>query len=262
MIRMLRIMLPAIVLLAGCVSNSSPRFANDQVSMKRASQDNVALGIQYMRQGNRDVAMQMIQKAIQQDPDNANAYSAEAFLYSVTGDPDRADDAYRTALRKAPDDPEIQNNYAVFLCQNKRPKDAVKYFVKAAMNPHYSTPDAAFANAGVCANYIPDQAAAEQYFRKSLDYNPNFPVALYQLAQMDYQQKKYLQARAFIERLTGLASQPNSGMRLTPDLLLLAVRTERALGNQQGAADYAKQLIQLFPESDQVQQLGQADPHG
>ena len=263
MIRTLRIALLLTLALAGCVTSSNnPQFNNDQVSMEKASQDNVALGMQYMQQGNRDVAMQKIQKAIQQNPDNADAYMAEAILYSTIGDPSRADDAYKIALRKAPDNPELQNNYAVFLCQNKRPREAVDYFLRAAANPMYSTPDAAYANAGVCAGYIPDPAASEKYFRKSLDINPYFPEALYQLAVLDYQQKKYLPARAFIERLTGLASQRNGGFKLTPDLLLLAVRNERALGNQQGAADYAKQLMKLFPGSDQAQQLGQADPHG
>ena len=263
MIRMSRIVLPLALLLGGCVtSTNNSQFSNDQVSMEKASQDNVALGMQYMQQGNRDVAMQKIQKAIQQDPDNPNAYMAEAILYSTIGDPDRADAAYKIALRKAPDSPEVQNNYAVFLCQNKHPKEAVEYFLKAAVNPTYSTPDAAYANAGVCAGYIPDPVAAEKYFRKSLDINPYFPVALYQLALLDYQQKKYLSARAFIERLTGLATQSNGGFKLTPDLLLLAVRNERALNNPQGAADYAKQLMRLFPGSDQAQQLGQVDPHG
>ena len=263
MIRTLRIALPLALLLGGCVtSTDKPQFSSDQVSMEKASQDNVALGMQYLQQGNRDVAMQKIQKAIQQNPDNPNAYMAEAILYSAIGDPGRADDAYKIAMRKAPDNPELQNNYAVFLCQNKHPKESVGYFLKAATNPLYSTPDAAYANAGVCAGYIPDSAAAETYFRKSLDINPYFPVALYQLALLDYQQKKYLPARAFIERLTSLAAQPNGGFKLTPDLLLLAVRNERALNNPQGAADYAKQLMKLFPSSDQAQKLGQADPHG
>src|SRR5689334_22088434 len=98
-------------LLAGCVGGSTTQFQGDQVSLKQASQDNVALGLQYLQQGNRDVAMQKIQKAIQQDPDNANAYAAEALIYSAINDPDRAEDAYRTAMRKAPSDSKLLNNY-------------------------------------------------------------------------------------------------------------------------------------------------------
>lgn len=245
----------AVILVAGCVTNSTPQFAGEQVSMQRASQANVALGIKYMQAGDRDTAMQMIQKAIEQDPDNADAYAAEALLYSTTGDPERAEDAYQKALHKGPGDPEIENNYAVFLCQRGKPKDAVQYFLKSAANPRYATPDAAYSNAGVCALRIPDEKDAEQYFRKSLQVNPSFPDALYQMAELTYKQQKYLEARAFIERYNQVA-QPR------PEVLLLGVRTERALGDQQGAADYAKQLLKLFPTSPEVQQLTQAGPHG
>ena len=255
MIRRLYLLPLFLVLLAGCVSTSNSQFPSEQVSLKRASEDNVALGLQYMQQGNRDVAMQKIQKAIQQDPDNANAYVAEALLYNAIGDTDRADDAYHVAMRKASNDPQILNNYAVFLCQHGKAKQSLPYFLKAATNPLYSTPDAAYTNAGVCATYVPDAESAEQYFRKALEINQNFPEALFQMAQLTYNQKKYLETRAFIQRYTQVAKP-------RPEVLLLGVRTERALGNPQGAADYAKQLIKLFPTSPQVQQLDQADPHG
>lgn len=230
-------------------------FPSDKVSMHQASEDNVALGIKFLQQGDRDVAMQKIQKAIQQDPDNADAYMGEALVYSARGDAERADDAYHTALRKAPDDPDIQNNYAVFLCQNKRPAESERYFIEAAANPRYPTPDAAYANAGMCASLVPDPAAAEKYFRKALAINPELPEPLYQMAELSYTQKKYLDARAFIERFNAVTPQQR------PDALLLASRIERALGDAQGAADYASQLVKLFPGSPQAQQVMHGGGH-
>jgi type IV pilus assembly protein PilF len=250
------LVLAAGMLTTGCVTTSTVPFPSDKVSMQQASQDNVALAIKYLQQGNRDVAMQKVQKAIQLDSNNADAYMAEALVYSADSDTDRADDAYHVAIRKAPDDPEIQNDYAVFLCQHGKAKESEKYFLEAAQNPHYSTPDAAYANAGVCATYVPDMAAAEQYFRRAININPNFPEPLYQLALLNYKQKKYLPARAFIERFNNVTPQQR------PEALFLAVQIERALGDQQGAADYAKQLIKQFPNSPQVQQLGQGGVHG
>lgn len=242
--------------LAACVTSSNAPFGGGKVDMKQASQDNVNLGIAYLKQGNRDAAMQKIQKAIDQDPDNADAYTAEALIYNADDEPDKAKDAYKIALRKAPDDPEIQNNYAVFLCQHGKPKDSLDYFIKAANNPHYSTPDGAYTNAGLCALHIPDQVLAEQYFRKALALNQNQAEPMAQLAQLAYSQKKYLTARAFIERFGEL--MPKS----RPDVLLLGVNNERALGNQRGATDYAKQLLKLYPTSPQAQQLDQTVPHG
>lgn len=238
----------AAVLLTGCVS-SGPQFPGDKVSMTQASQYNTQLGIAYLQQGNRDLAMQKLQKAIKQNPDNADAYVGLGLLYDSIGDTDKADDAYEKALDKAPDDPKVQNNYAVFLCQHGKQQKSLKYFLQAAQNPLYSTPDAAYTNAGVCALQIPDRKIAEQYFRKALDVNPIFPDALYQMARLSYRQKKYMQARAFIERFSSAASHPR------PEVLWLGVETERALGDTQNAAMYAGKLKKLFPNSPQAQQL-------
>jgi type IV pilus assembly protein PilF len=244
------------LLLGGCVTSSTSPFQSDKTSIKQAAQDNVALAIQYLKSGNRNAAMQKVQKAIEQDPDNANAYTAEALIYGANGDTDNAKSAYHTAMRKAPDDPEIENDYAVFLCQNGDAKGSIDYFTKAAANPRYSTPDGAYSNAGMCALRIPDPAAADQYFRKALARNPTMLEPLAQLAEISYSQKNYLSTRAFIERFDSLA--PNS----RPDVLLLGVDNERALGNQQGAGDYAKRLLKLYPTSVQAQQLQQGVPRG
>jgi type IV pilus assembly protein PilF len=240
----------AFFMLAGCVSSST--IPGSKVSLKQASQYNVELGVAYMRQGQRDLAMQKLQLALQQDSDNANAYSALGLLYNSTGDIERADENYRKALNEAPHDPQIQNNYAVFLCQQGKPKVSVKYFIEAAQNPLYPTPEAAYTNAGVCANLIPDKSAALLYFRKALAINPNFPDALYQMARMSFESKHYLQARAFIERFSAVSHQPR------PEVLLLGVRTEKALGNDRQAAEYAKKLRTLFPNSSETQQLDQS----
>ena len=257
MIRVLRLASLCLCLfLAACVTSQTPEFPGDKVSMKRASDDNVALAMQYLQIGNRNAAMEKVQKAIDQNPDNANAYTAEALIYTSDGEPDKARDAYKTAMHKAPDDPEIKNDYATFLCQHGKPKDAIDYFGQAANDPRYSTPDRAYSNAGLCALLIPDATLAEQYFRKALTLNPNLPEPMAQLAQIAYNQKKYLTARAFIERFGELV--PNS----RPDVLLLGVNNERALGNQQGAADYAKQLLKFYPASQQAQQLDQTVPRG
>jgi type IV pilus assembly protein PilF len=255
MIRRLLLLPLMACLLSACVTSNSSPFQSDSASIKQAAQDNVALAIQYLKAGNRDAAMQKVQKAIEQDPDSAKAYTAEALIYNADQEPDKAKAAYRTAMRKAPDDPEIENDYAVFLCQHGSAKESIDYFLGAANNPHYSTPGGAYTNAGLCALQIPDAAGAEQYFRKALAMNQNMAEPMAQLAQINYARKNYLSARAFIERFDSLV--PNS----RPDVLLLGVNNERALGNQQGATDYAKRLMQLYPTSAQAAQL-QGAPHG
>lgn len=242
--------------LCACVTSTDSGFPGSKMDASQASQANVNLAIEYLKHGDRNTAMQKVQKAIDLDSDNANAYVAEALIYNADGETDKAKSAYKTAMRKSPDDPEIENNYAVFLCQHGSLKESLDYFNKAANDPHYSTPDSAYTNAGQCALHIPDPTLADQYFRKALQLNPNLPEPMAQLAQMAYAQKKYLTARAFIERFDELVP------RSRPDMLLLGVNNERALGNQQGAAEYAKQLLRNYPASEEAQQLDQTVPHG
>jgi type IV pilus assembly protein PilF len=111
---------------------------------------NTQLGINYMHQGELAVSKDKLDRAVKQDPDYAPAHSARAMLYDRLGNPEVADDEFRTALRLAPHDPDMINNYAVYLCQNGRTDEGVKRFKEAAGNALYRTPEAAYTNAGVC----------------------------------------------------------------------------------------------------------------
>src|SRR5256884_9672028 len=71
-------------------------------------------------------------------------------LFERMHNPDKADAEFRTSLRLAPHDPQVVNNYAVYLCQNGRTEEAVRRFEEAAHNALYRTPEAAYTNAGVC----------------------------------------------------------------------------------------------------------------
>ena len=62
-----------------------------------------------------------------------------------------------------------------------------------------------------------------------------------------------LEARNVIEKFLKQANP-------TPDLLLLAWRASRTLGDERSAADYAKALRADFPSSDQVRSLSARRP--
>ena len=156
-----------------------------------------------------------------------------------------ADAAFRNAIRIAPNDGDVQNSYAVYLCGQDKFRQAEDYFRKAARNPLYSTPATALVNAGVCMRSKPDMSAAEQYFRSALEVRQNYPDALLQLAVMKYEQDNALGARAFVERLLS-SSKPS------PDALLLAWRIEQKLGDERAAADYADELQSRYPDSRQA----------
>ena len=105
-------------------------------------------------------------------------------LFDAPGQPEEADAEFRTALRLAPNDPNVINNYAVYLCQNGRTDEGVKQFEEAATNALYRTPEAAYTNAGVCLRAAKRDEEARAAVREgAADAKPNFADAVLQLAE-------------------------------------------------------------------------------
>ncbi len=239
--------LSVLLTLAGCIAttdNPKPNKASDD----DAALYNTQLGVQYMRQGKLERAMEKFQRALEQDPNRADTNQAIAVLYERIGEVDKADEHYRRALRLEKDSPEILNAYGAFLCNQGRRKEGQVYFERAALTPLYSTPAAAFTNAGVCARADSRPEEAEEYFRRALAVDPRFVEALLQMASLTYEQGYYLQTRAFVERFLQTTSA-------TPDVLWMGFLSEREMGNGEAATRYANQLKNEFPQSVQTRRL-------
>ena len=74
------------------------------------------------------------------------------------------------------------------------------------------------------------------------------PQALYQLADIAYSRKAYEDAKAYLVRLEQVA-------RPTAEMLWLALRVERKLGDHNAEAAFALQLRRQFPDSKEARAL-------
>jgi type IV pilus assembly protein PilF len=93
---------------------------------------------------------------------------------------------------------------------------------------------------------------AEKHFRQALAMSPRFAEALFQMADLEYEQKNYLSARAFLERYMEAG-------RTTPESLWLGVRIERGLGNTAVAYHYAQRLKSEYPNANQTKELVESE---
>jgi len=242
----------AAVMLVACATRSSkPLHMADQ---REAAADNVQLGINYMNQGDLNLAKTKLDRALEEDPNNANVHSARAMLFERMNQLGKADEEFRAALKLAPHDPDVINNYAVYLCQNGRTDEGVKRFLEAAHNPLYRTPQAAYTNAGVCLRAAKRDDEARVNFNAALQLRPNFAEAAYQLAHLDFDHGQLVAART---RIDGYISTYDA----TPDLLLLGVQVARAQGDTVAAQGFARRLQLDYPGSDQVRALAELDKH-
>ncbi|GAB4180834.1 MAG: PilW family type IVa pilus biogenesis/stability lipoprotein TapF [Wenzhouxiangellaceae bacterium] len=247
-LRLILIISFAIALIA--CGGATPRDEDVGVSRgtNHGAQVNTQLGAAYLRRGQYEEALGKLNKALDYDPNYATAHTTLAILYEQIGEIDLAENHHRRATRLDPNNANAQNNFGAFLCKIGKYREAEKHFLAAAGNPFYQTPEEALANAGKCMLKIPDDDRAEQFFREALSRRPNFPDALYALAELNLRNQEHLRARAFLQRYEAL--QPE-----TPETLLLGYRIERALGSEMDAELYAEKLKRQFPNTPQAAEL-------
>ncbi|MEJ2515697.1 MAG: type IV pilus biogenesis/stability protein PilW [Gammaproteobacteria bacterium] len=240
-----RTVLAACLMAAGCVSTSSDE---SKVSDHDAARYNTQLGVSYLRRGDLEAARDKLEKAVDQDPDFASAHAALGILYERTRQLDDAGEHFATAVRLSPDDANLMNAYGGFLCRSGDRQKGLEFIERAADNAYYRTPEAALTNAGVCARGIPDLARAEQFFRRALARDALYAEALLQLADLKLAEGEPLSARAFLQRYESVAEP-------TATTLMLGRQIEKALGNEEEAADYARRLARTFPDSSEARSL-------
>ncbi|WP_455365354.1 type IV pilus biogenesis/stability protein PilW [Kaarinaea lacus] len=235
-----------VIMLAGC--SSIEKYKAEQAQNERLVETQVQLGVGYFEQGNYEVALEKLEKAIEVKSDYAPAHSAIALVYERIKKYDLADQHYREAISLSPEDGGAYNNYGVFLCNQNRPEEAEKYFMKAVKIPLYNTPELAYENAGACARRIPDAKKAEAYLSKALELNPQLPIALINMAEIRFDQDRYLSSRGFLQRFESVSSH-------SAESLWLGIRVERKLGDKNAEANYKKQLQSKFPKSEQFRMM-------
>lgn len=246
----LLVSLAAVVALAGCVS--SP-YQDPEAQAARLALINLQLGVGYMQEGKTQLALEKLRKAVKVDPNSADAHLALALLYDRMGEDDAADLHFRDAMRLAPENASIQTNYGNFLCRLNRTAEAEQQFRQAAENRSYESPELAYFNAGLCMirQGAPDRA--EDYLRQALAASPQFPPALFSLADLNQSQGRSQQARAFLQRYHD--TSPPSAQSLA-----LGVRIERSLGDAKAAATYSELLRTRFPDSPEARQVPAGRP--
>ncbi|MGQ0620804.1 MAG: type IV pilus biogenesis/stability protein PilW [Panacagrimonas sp.] len=254
--RSLVLMLAAgLLMTAACVTvpeegSLPPRAEPDLLEAARLNTD---IGIDYMRKGQLDAALEKLNRALSQNPGYALAQSSIAFVYARRGDAGLAETHYKQALQLESDNASTRNNFGVFLCGQKRYKDADKQFLQAAKNPKYIEPQKAWINAGVCARREPDLDRADAYFREALALRAEDPEALAQLASLAFERKDHLRTRAFLQRYEKVGPA-------TAETLWLGAQAESALGDHAAADRYAARLKMEFPESEESARLSPSSP--
>lgn len=236
------------LLLAGCVSGTPARQDDelatsfDKTANQKRAHIRLQLAVGYYEQGQMSIALDEVKLALQSDPEFVDAYSMAALIYMNMGEARLAEENFARAIRLAPKDPDLSNNYGWFLCQNGRAHQSIAYFEAAIHNKAYQSPEKALNNAGTCSLILKDAAAASRYFNEAFRYDPVNPTTNTNLARINYEQGDIERAKFYITRVT-------KADVLTAEVLWLAIKIERKVGDRAAESSFATQLRRRYPTS-------------
>lgn len=246
--------LSALLLLSACAGNNGGlagdthelKTLSDQTAAEKRAQIRLQLAVGYYQERKYDIALDEVKQAIAANPEYADAYGVRALIYTAMGEKALADENYRHALRLAPRNPDLSNNYGLFLCDGGgKPAEAMTLFESALRNPNYASPVKAMVNAGNCSLKMKNVDAAERYLLDALRYDPDLAATNAGLARVYFERRDYPRAGFFINRLTETAKLET----LSADVLWLAIRVKHMLGDRTTEASLAAQLRRRFPGS-------------
>lgn len=137
--------------------NNKPLSANAAAAKTR-----VELGLAYLSQGNPALAKANLDKALQHTPNDYLPYLGLAYFYQHTQQLKLAGEYYQKALSLSPENGDVLNNYATYLCSQRQFDTAFNFFEQALNSKAYYHFADTYENIAICAVLAGDQNKTEQ----------------------------------------------------------------------------------------------------
>jgi type IV pilus assembly protein PilF len=229
-----------LLLAAGCVGTGTPERGTSEERL-RAHLD---LATGYYEIGDLNRAKMPLEYALQIDRTSWEAHDLLGRIYQQEGELALAEKAFRQAVRSAPDNARVRNDYGVFLYQRGRYADAVDELRLAVRDPDNPRRSVAYENLGLASLQIGDRDLARASFERAVILDRQLVVSLLELAHLSFQDGEFDEAAAYYERY-------RSNARQSPRSLWLGIQLARVAGDSNAIASYALQLRNLYPYSDE-----------
>lgn len=228
--------------LLGCVSSIETR--NTVADPDEAFARHIKLAMQYIGSKNRDLARVHLEKAaaFNSKTRRAKLHSGYGLLYQMEQETELAEKHFRHAIASDKKDSMARYNFAAFLYNQGRFKEALQQMQIVSEDLGYERRPQAFYILGLAQRKTGQQAQALGSFEKATQLRLKFAAPYVEAAEIYFAQQKLPIAKWALDQY-GLLAQP------TAKSLWLAVRIEQRFGNKDGAASQGLKLKNLFPYS-------------
>ncbi|WP_254275778.1 type IV pilus biogenesis/stability protein PilW [Halomonas sp. 3H] len=193
------------------------------------------LGVAYLERDNLQRAMGALDRALSIAPDDPEALQAMAMVYQRQGEAALADETFQRALSADRNFTRARNNYAAFLYDRGRIREACEQLELASGDAQYPARAQLFANLGQCQRELGDVAAARRSLERAQSIDPRSARSYYTLAELEFAEGNHARAQRQLETFIRLAGADASSLQLARDIA-------RARGDRDAAAFYGQQL--------------------
>ncbi|MBI1941717.1 MAG: tetratricopeptide repeat protein, partial [Acidobacteria bacterium] len=202
-------------------------------------------GIALEEAGRIEDAIAEHQKALELDPELAQAHANLIILYGRMKQPDKAEEHYRAAIRLNPHQADAHYNYGVLLTQQGKLTEAEQAFRSALeANPFHAE---AYNNLGSLLERQGRLDEALGNFEKAVERRPDYRLAHFHIGRILANRKKYPEAIEHFEKT--LAPEDDS----TPTYLYALAATYARSGNRESALRYGRKARDMATSRGQTQ---------
>ncbi|MEP6885787.1 MAG: sulfotransferase [Gammaproteobacteria bacterium] len=199
------------------------------------------LGRVYADCGRRADAVAAFARAVELDPELADAWSELATQHFISGDTAAGDSAYLNYSQRAPNPQELVDA-GIALSEGRL--DAAEALVRRRLRDAPRSAEALLLQADIDARRE-DWAQAEKYLLQCLACAPGYAAARYALARVFFWQERIAEALPLIERL--LATEPRN-----KNYLSLKAQSLRFVGRHSESVALLESLLLDHPEDPEV----------
>ncbi len=219
---------------------------SDQSSTRAAVQTRLQLGMEYLARGDLNAARRNFEKALNTDPRDYRVQLAMALYEQKIGENRAAEQRYHHALKLAPENGTVLNNYGVFLCNVGQYAAAQQQFSAVALRADYGQVADSLENAGYCFLKANQDSEARVLLSRALRFDPEKGAALLAEAERKFEQGKRAQVQLLLEVY-------QYTLPVSAASLWLQIRFAALTNRQDILQRYGRQLAQYFPQSKQYQ---------
>jgi len=244
--RLLLVCLLPLVLLAGCVTQTSGGFAVES-SREQALRDYIRLAFGYYEADDMVLAKRHVDNAMALDRRSSEAHHVRALIHVREGEPALAEQTFEQALRLDRNNSRARNNYAVFLYGREDFERAYEHLELVAADTAYESRPLAFLNLGLAAQRSGREARAMEAFERALLLDRNMVRAALSLAQGYYERGEFAQAIRYYQQFE--AGINRLGLAQTAESLWLGVALAERFDDREQRDRYGSQLREEYADS-------------